>query len=1051
MVSFFQARLGETVVIKCPKCQTENSSDSKYCKECATSLPASDDFEVTETLEAPKEELSRGTTFFNRYDIIEELGRGGMGRVYRAEDTRLRQEVALKLIRPEIAAHKKTIERFRNELKAARMIVHKNVCRMFDLGESEGAYFITMEYIRGEDLKSMIRMSGQLGIGTAIGIAKQICDGLAEAHKLGVVHRDLKPSNIMIDKDGNCRIMDFGIARSVEDKSITGAGAIVGTPEYMSPEQVEGKQVDERADIYSLGVMLYEMVTGRVPFEGDTPLSVAYKHRHDAPDDPRSLNDQIPERLRNLILRCLAKDREKRFQNTEEVFFELASIEKGIPAAEKAIFPKKPITSREITVTFGLKKLFIPSLVVTTLVIIAVLIWKFVPFKQPLLRPKIENSIAVISFENQTGDDSFDYLQKAIPNLLITNLENTGYFHVATWERLQDLIKQMGKERVDLIDRDLGFDLCRLEGIEAIVLGAFTKAGEMFVTDVKVLDTETKKTLKSASSRGIGQQSILENQIDELSMEISNGMGINRQILEQAQIQIMDVTTSSLEAYKYFLIGRESIERLYWEEAYQALQRAVEIDPTFASAYILLSEVYTGMRNLKARDESLRKAKLYSEKASEKEKLLIGSWHAEFIEKDRTLRYRLLDSLVQKYPREKRFHMDLAEYYGDIKSEKAIEEYDKVLELDPTFGLALNEIGYAYALFKEDYEKAIEYFERYKSLHPEDANPFDSTGDMYFYMGKLDEAVSEYKEALRIKPDFYFSKIKIAYVLALKENYIEAIEWIDQFIAEVSDPGMKAIGYVWKGFFYYWLKQFGNSMENLNLAIKNAEKVENRNLVCLADLISAWMHYDKGEYGLSRKYLKKIEESKIPFFKILNSLGSGYIELGEGRYDLAKTRLSELNSVLPDLSEIERKRTKFYHDLFHAEILFSEELFKNAVKVCKNAASLGRPYAPPYIPLIEHNIPFQKDVLARVYRHMGQIDEAIVEYERMIHFDPNRKERWLIHPVYYYRLASLYEQQGKNDKARANYEKFLDLWKDTDPEITEVEDAQKRLDELRFL
>jgi len=1037
------------MAIRCPKCQTVNPSDSKYCKECAALLPESEDMEITETLDAPKEDLSRGTTFSNRYEIIEELGRGGMGRVYRAEDTRLKQEIALKLIRPDIAAHKKTIERFRNELKAARMIVHKNVCRMFDLGESEGAYFITMEYIRGEDLKSMIRMSGQLGIGTAISIARQICDGLAEAHKLGVVHRDLKPSNIMIDKDGNARIMDFGIARSVEGKSITGAGAQVGTPEYMSPEQVESKEIDQRSDIYSLGVMLYEMVTGKVPFEGDTALSVAYKHRHEAPDDPRNFNDQIPERLRNLILKCLAKAREKRYQNTEEVFFELAGIEKGIPPSEKVISPRKPITSREITVTFGLKKLFVPSLIIIVFIISAVLLWKFFPHKEPLLAPKIKNSIAVISFENHTGDDSFDYLQIAIPNLLITNLENTGYLHVATWERLQDLSKQKKKERTDIIDRDLGFELCRLEGIEAIVLGTFTKAGEMFVTDVKVLDTETKKLLKSASSRGLGEQSILENQIDELSREISRGMGINRQIIEQTQIQIMDVATSSLEAYKYFLIGRESKERLYWEDAHQALQQAIEIDPTFASAYILLSEVYTGMQNLKARNESLRKAKLYSEKASEKERLLIDAWHAEFIDEDRTLRSRLLEKLVQKYPREKRFHMDLAEYYGDIKSEKAIEEYEKVLELDPSFGLALNEIGYAYAQIKEDYGKAIEYFAQYKSLHPKDANPFDSTGDMYFYLGKLDEAVLEYKNALRIKPDFYFSKIKIGYVLALKENYLEAIDWINQFIAEVSDPGMKAIGYVWKGFFYYWLRQFNHSMENLDLAAENAKTVENRNLLCLADLVRAWIHYDKGEYSLSLSCFQKIKESNIPFFKILHSLGSGYIELEEGQFDLAKIKLSEMDSVILDLSDIERKREKFYHDLFHAEILLAEKSIENAAKMCENAASLGRPYAPPYIPLIEHNIPFQKDVLARIYQHAGQIDKAIAEYEELIRFDPNRKERWLIHPLYYFRLASLYQQQGNNDKAGANYEKFLDLWKDADPGLFEVEDARKRLVELR--
>ena len=187
--------------IICPKCQHENPDDTLYCGKCTTPLRASEDIEVTETMETPKEELTRGTTFAGRYEIIEELGKGGMGRVYRVEDTKLEQEIALKLIRPEIAKDKKTIERFRNELKLARNIRHKNVCGMFDLGETRGAYFITMEYVRGEDLRSLIRRIGQLPIGKSISITKQICEGLSEAHRLGVVHRDLKSNNIMIDKE----------------------------------------------------------------------------------------------------------------------------------------------------------------------------------------------------------------------------------------------------------------------------------------------------------------------------------------------------------------------------------------------------------------------------------------------------------------------------------------------------------------------------------------------------------------------------------------------------------------------------------------------------------------------------------------------------------------------------------------------------------------------------------------------------------------------------------------------------------------------------------
>jgi hypothetical protein len=201
--SFATPDKGSAVTIKCPKCHFENPADTLFCGKCGTQFPSPEKVEVTETLETHKEELIRGTTLANRYEIIEELGKGGMGRVYRVEDTKLNQEIALKLIKPEIARDKKTIERFRNELKVARNIRHKNVCGMFDLGEIEGAHFITMEYVRGEDLKSFIHRSKQLTIGTAIGISEQICDGLAEAHRLSVVHRDLKSNNIMIDKDGN--------------------------------------------------------------------------------------------------------------------------------------------------------------------------------------------------------------------------------------------------------------------------------------------------------------------------------------------------------------------------------------------------------------------------------------------------------------------------------------------------------------------------------------------------------------------------------------------------------------------------------------------------------------------------------------------------------------------------------------------------------------------------------------------------------------------------------------------------------------------------------
>jgi len=237
--------------MKCPACQAENLPDSRFCHKCATPLPkeAEGAISFTETLQTPLFEIPRGTLLAGRYDVIEELGKGGMGRVYKVYDQKLKEVVALKLIKPEIGLNEKAIERFRNELKFARKISHRNVCRMYDLGEEGFTHFITMEYVEGEDLKRFIKRSGELTIGKAVRIAKQVCEGLAEAHHLGVTHRDLKPQNIMIDREGNARIMDFGIARFLEVEGLTGSGVMVGTPEYMSPEQVELKAIDQRSDI----------------------------------------------------------------------------------------------------------------------------------------------------------------------------------------------------------------------------------------------------------------------------------------------------------------------------------------------------------------------------------------------------------------------------------------------------------------------------------------------------------------------------------------------------------------------------------------------------------------------------------------------------------------------------------------------------------------------------------------------------------------------------------------------------------------------------------
>ncbi|MGC2490179.1 MAG: protein kinase, partial [Candidatus Sulfotelmatobacter sp.] len=809
--------------------------------------------------------LQTGDVLGGRYEILQMLGEGGMGAVYKARDRELDRFVALKLIRPELAANPSILARFKQELLLSREVTHRNVIRIYDLGDADGVKFITMEFVEGQDLRSLIQEKKKFPPEEAVELMQQVCRALEAAHTLGIIHRDLKPQNIMRDQTGRILVMDFGLARMVEGDGMTQTGALVGTMEYMSPEQAMGKNLDQRSDLYSMGLILYELLTGKMPFKAESAVASLLK-RNQEQAAPVSDHDQtIPRALSNIVAKCLERDPALRYQTATE-FLQDLEIWQGKSAAATLRFPtsEKP-WGQTIPWHWIGGTAAVLALAITGFLLRGEL---FKPGKKATATgPAV--SLAILPFRNASGDPSFDWLGPSLAEMLSTDVGQSARLRTASPTSLHQIFTDLRISSATVLDPATIRRVADFSNADRVVWGQYAKFGDQIRIDATLQDIKNDRTVPLKID--VQSEKEIPGAVDRLAESIRQKLALPENVLKELKATSFQPSSKSIAALRDYNEGIGLQRDGKNLEAQKQFEAAAKEDPTFAMAFSRLAQAYSSLGYDSEAEQSAKKAVELSQDLPEAEKYLISAIRSQAT-KNYPEAIKAYETLAQASPDNFDVESALASLYKDSGNlAKAREYYQKLLSANPKNVMATLEMG-RIALKSGDPQGSLDPLNRAYTLSIQMNNQEQKAASLHFMgvayvmLSKPEESMRNEEEALAIwrrigqKRGLALSLNEMASVQAMLGKPKEALANFQEALQvrrEIGDKRGLGDSLIDLGNFYDGSSDYDQALKMYKEALQLQRDLGNESLqaICLNNIGTAYS--EKGQYEDALTYFQQ--------------------------------------------------------------------------------------------------------------------------------------------------------------------------------------------------